>query len=177
MAADVWRVRAHRGRVHHEPLHRNARVRGRGAGLRGSAGRPRWIPDIGRSRLRGTVRRRREQSEDVTRDLMSEYRKDRGREMTQSRPACRYVGPLTLGLAGIALWLLAAGCERGDAKGKGSAAPIPTVLVAVVDQRTVPVGADFVARTEGVPTVEIRARISGVLDQVRFREGSAVKQG
>ena len=38
MAADVWRVRAHRGRVHHEPLHRDARVRGRGAGLHGSLG-------------------------------------------------------------------------------------------------------------------------------------------
>ncbi len=97
--------------------------------------------------------------------------------MTQSRPACRYVGPLKLGLVGIALWLLAAGCERGDAKGKGSAAPILTVLVTEVAQRTVPVGADFVARTEGVPTVEIRARVSGVLDQVRFREGSEVKQG
>ncbi len=33
------------------------------------------------------------------------------------------------------------------------------------------------ARTEAVPTVEIRARISGVLEQVQFREGSAVKQG
>src|SRR6266581_1559701 len=97
--------------------------------------------------------------------------------MTQSRPACRYVGPLKLGLVGIALWLLAAGCERGDAKGKGSAAPILTVLVTEVAQRTVPVGADFVARTEGVPTVEIRARVSGVVDQVRFREGSEVKQG
>jgi membrane fusion protein (multidrug efflux system) len=107
---------------------------------------------------------------------MSEYRKDRGREMTQSRPACRYVGSLKLGLVGIAVLTLV-GCERGDAKAKGSAAPIPTVLVAVVDQRTVPVGADFVARTEGVPTVEIRARVSGVLDQVRFREGSGVKQG
>jgi membrane fusion protein (multidrug efflux system) len=107
---------------------------------------------------------------------MSEYRKDRGREMTQSRPACRYVGPLKLGLVGIAALTLV-GCERGDAKAKGSAAPIPTVLVAEVPQRTVAVGADFVARTEGVPTVEIRARVSGVLEAVRFREGSEVKQG
>src|SRR4030095_4070005 len=41
----------------------------------------------------------------------------------------------------------------------------------------VQVGADFVARTEAVPTVEIRARISGVLEHVRFREGSEVKKG
>src|SRR5207249_8537801 len=36
---------------------------------------------------------------------------------------------------------------------------------------------EFVARTEAVPTVEIRARVAGVLEQVRFREGSEVKQG
>ena len=43
-------------------------------------------------------------------------------------------------------------------------------------QRTVSVGSDFVARTEAVPTVEIRARVSGVLEEVRFREGSEVKK-
>ena len=60
---------------------------------------------------------------------MSEYRKDRGREMTQSRPACRDVGPPKLVLIGIALLLLAVGCERGDAKAKqGSAAPTLTVV-------------------------------------------------
>jgi len=104
-------------------------------------------------------------------------RENRGREMTLSRWTSRAEGPLTLCLVGIAVLTLV-GCERGDAKGKqGSAAPIPTVLVTEVAQRTVPVGAEFVARTEGVPTVEIRARVSGVLDQVRFREGSEVKQG
>ena len=39
------------------------------------------------------------------------------------------------------------------------------------------VSAEFVARTEAVPTVEIRARVSGVLEQVRFREGSAGQEG
>jgi membrane fusion protein (multidrug efflux system) len=80
---------------------------------------------------------------------------------------------------GIALLLLAVGCERGDAKAakQAPAGPTQTVVVVEVPQRTVSVGADFVARTEGVPTVEIRARVSGVLEQVRFREGSGVKQG
>jgi membrane fusion protein (multidrug efflux system) len=74
---------------------------------------------------------------------------------------------------------LTAGCDRGDAKAskQASAMPPPTVIVAEVPQRTVQVGADFVARTEAVPTVEIRARVQGVLEQVRFREGSEVKQG
>jgi membrane fusion protein (multidrug efflux system) len=51
------------------------------------------------------------------------------------------------------------------------------VIVAQIPQQTVQVSGEFVARTEAVPTVEIRARVSGVLEQVRFREGSEVKQG
>jgi len=78
---------------------------------------------------------------------------------------------------GAALLVAFTACDRGDAKAsKQAEAPIPTVLVAEVPQRTVQVSADFVARTEAVPTVEIRARISGVLEQVRFREGSEVKK-
>ena len=44
-------------------------------------------------------------------------------------------------------------------------------------QRTVPIVRDFTARTEAVPTVEVRARVAGVLEQVLFKEGTEVKQG
>jgi membrane fusion protein (multidrug efflux system) len=79
----------------------------------------------------------------------------------------------------MVLLTLGVGCGRGDAKSskQAPAGPTQTVIVTEVPQRTVSVGADFVARTEAVPTVEIRARVSGVLEQVRFREGSEVKQG
>jgi membrane fusion protein (multidrug efflux system) len=82
-------------------------------------------------------------------------------------------------LAGIALLALAAGCDRGDAKAskQAPATPPPTVIVVEIPQRTVQVSAEFVARTEAVPTVEIRARIPGVLEQVRFKEGSEVQKG
>jgi membrane fusion protein (multidrug efflux system) len=36
---------------------------------------------------------------------------------------------------------------------------------------------EYTARTEAVPTVEIRARISGVLEQIHFKEGTEAKQG
>ena len=87
--------------------------------------------------------------------------------------------PMTFLVGIAAVLLLAAGCERGDAKAskQAPAGPTQTVVVVEVPQKTVNVGADFVARTEGVPTVEIRARVSGVLEQVRFREGSEVKKG
>jgi len=99
--------------------------------------------------------------------------------MTYSRRGRWPEGSPTTCLVGIAMLLLAAGCERGDAKAskQAPAGPTQTVLVVEVPQKTVSVGADFVARTEGVPTVEIRARVAGVLEQVRFREGSEVKQG
>src|SRR5439155_1296969 len=43
--------------------------------------------------------------------------------------------------------------------------------------RAAPTLRAFVARTEAVPTVALRARVAGVLEQVRFREGSEVKKG
>jgi membrane fusion protein (multidrug efflux system) len=96
-----------------------------------------------------------------------------------ARLVCTLERPLGRCLVGIAALALAAGCDRGDAKAskQASAMPPPTVIVAEVPQRTVQVSEDFVARTEAVPTVEIRARVQGVLEQVRFREGSEVKQG
>ena len=83
---------------------------------------------------------------------------------------------------GVALLAAFAGCHQGDvAAGKketaAAAVPPPTVIVASIPQQNVEVSADFVAKTEAVPTVEIRARIQGVLQEVRFREGSEVQRG
>jgi membrane fusion protein, multidrug efflux system len=73
----------------------------------------------------------------------------------------------------------AAGCDRGSkAKAAAPAAAPPTeVVVATVEQRSVSIVREFTARTEAVPTVEIRARISGVLEKVLFKEGTEVKDG
>jgi len=71
------------------------------------------------------------------------------------------------------------GCQQRSATASKNPpdAPPPAVIVAEVPQRTVNVSAEFVARTDAVPTVEIRARVQGILEQVRFREGSEVKRG
>ena len=99
--------------------------------------------------------------------------------MTTSRPAHRVERPLGHCLAAIALLALSAGCDRGDAKAskQASASRHPPSSSPRYPQRTVQVSAEFVARTEAVPTVEIRARVAGVLEQVRFKEGSEVQQG
>src|SRR5262245_55398935 len=81
-------------------------------------------------------------------------------------------------LAALAVLVLASGCGRGGgAKEQASAEPVPTVVVTEIPQRTVQLAAEFVSRTEAVPTVEIRARVPGVLEQIKFREGSEVKEG
>jgi len=86
---------------------------------------------------------------------------------------------LFMALAGwvLAAWMLIAGCDRVTASKVAAAPPPPTVVVAPVLVRDTPIVRDFVGRTEAVPTVEIRARVAGVLEQVRFREGSEVKKG
>jgi RND family efflux transporter MFP subunit len=100
--------------------------------------------------------------------------------MSMSRFAFWHESPLRRCLVGVALLALVAACDRGGAKESKSAPaePPPTVIVAEVpQQQTVQIAGEFVARTEAVPTVEIKARVSGVLQQVRFKEGSTVKQG
>ena len=89
---------------------------------------------------------------------------------------------------GLAKSLLAVGllvvttaaCDRAKSAAKSAekAPPPPTpVVVAEVVQHTVPIVRDFTARTEAVPTVEVRARIAGVIERVAFEEGSQVTAG
>jgi len=72
----------------------------------------------------------------------------------------------------------ALGCERGRPAGtaKGVAGPPPAVVVAEVVQKTVPIYMEFVARTDAVETVEIRARVQAFLESQHFQEGTLVKK-
>jgi membrane fusion protein (multidrug efflux system) len=75
----------------------------------------------------------------------------------------------------MALLALTTGCNRSQAV--KAPPPPPEVGVALVEQKDITLQRDFTARTEAVPTVEIRARISGVLEQVLFKEGTEAKKG
>jgi membrane fusion protein (multidrug efflux system) len=69
-------------------------------------------------------------------------------------------------------------CDRTKAKeSQAPAPPAPAVVVAEVVKKTVPITADFVAQTDAVQTVELRARVQGVLERVRFKEGAEVQAG
>jgi RND family efflux transporter MFP subunit len=82
-------------------------------------------------------------------------------------------------LAGAALLLGAClgltGCAHKPPEGPAAAPPPVTVSYPV--QREVTEHADFTARTAAVDSVDLRARVSGYLEQVHFKEGALVKKG
>ena len=78
--------------------------------------------------------------------------------------------------AALALATLLVGC--GDsAQQKAAAPPPPTVTVAKPTQRTVSDYDEYVGRFAALDSVEVRARVSGYLDSVDFKDGQMVKQG
>ncbi len=85
---------------------------------------------------------------------------------------------LHLGIASAlvpGLCLALAGCARAPSEAPAAAPPPVTVSYPV--EREVTDYADFTARTAAVDSVELRARVSGYLDKVNFKEGALVKKG
>lgn len=76
----------------------------------------------------------------------------------------------------IAVLLISPGCKK-SATESGAAAPATAVLVAKVDQKTIPIYSEFVGQTGAMETVELRARVEGILQKVYFKEGAPVKKG
>ena len=74
-------------------------------------------------------------------------------------------------LLGLAL----AACS--DQKQAQNAPPPPTVTVAKPTQRTIVDQDEYVGRFVAVNNVEMRARVSGYLEKVHFRDGQIVTQG
>ncbi len=84
--------------------------------------------------------------------------------------AARFIATIAVAAALFAL----AGCGRGQQQ---SAAPPPPVTVANPVQRTVVDQDEYVGRFVAVDSVEIRARVSGYLSEIRFSDGHMVKKG
>jgi membrane fusion protein, multidrug efflux system len=83
---------------------------------------------------------------------------------------------LTLIGASVLVVFVFAGCGRKSSQTL-VVAPPPVVIVTEVSQRTVPIYSEFVGQTRADETVELRARVEGVLQKVHFAEGSAVRKG
>ena len=77
----------------------------------------------------------------------------------------------------IAASLIASlGCKSKTAHNSAPPPP-PSVVVAAVDQKTVPIYSEYVGQTRADNTVELRARVEGILQKVYFREGAPVRKG
>jgi membrane fusion protein, multidrug efflux system len=78
----------------------------------------------------------------------------------------------------LAASMIGAGCNKTNGKHSDAAhVPPPSVIVASVNQKTVPIYSEFVGQTRADETVELRARVEGLLLKVHFREGAAVRKG
>ncbi|KPJ36558.1 hemolysin secretion protein D [Burkholderia multivorans] len=77
--------------------------------------------------------------------------------------------------AACVLLLALSGCH--DGQGGAPSAPLPEVGVATVVPRTVRIADEFNGRVEAVDAVELRPRVSGYLQRIRYKEGDLVAQG
>jgi len=73
-----------------------------------------------------------------------------------------------------ALIAVATGCSQSAAQPRP---PVPAVTVAPVQTREIVEWEEFTGHTEPVEAVEVRPRVSGYVEQVRFQSGQLVKKG
>ncbi len=79
---------------------------------------------------------------------------------------------------GVAQLLAGCGDRQAQAAGPGAGAmPPPEVSVVTVQPRDLATGFEYVGQTAGSRETEVRARISGILENRLYEEGSRVKAG
>ena len=76
----------------------------------------------------------------------------------------------------LAALSLITGCS-GSHAAPPAAPPPPAVTVAPVSQKEIVEWREFTGHTEPVQSVEVRPRVSGYIQEVRFQSGQLVKQG
>ena len=87
--------------------------------------------------------------------------------------------PIAGALRRVFLIALGASVMAGCAKQQAAAPPKPPtpVVIGKVQQKTMPVQVTAVGNVETISTVAIKAQVSGVLQEVRFKEGDSVHKG
>jgi len=80
----------------------------------------------------------------------------------------------TLPVVAVIAAILLAGCDNKPA---GGAPPPPTVTVSQPLKKTITEWDEYTGRFAALATVEVRARVSGFIDSIHFKDGQVVKQG
>ncbi len=75
------------------------------------------------------------------------------------------------------LGLVLAGCDQPKSPGQAQTPPPPEVIVSRPVAKTFAETSEFVGRFVAVDSIEIRARVSGYLEHIGFRDGSHVEKG
>ncbi len=84
---------------------------------------------------------------------------------------------LTLLCTLLSVAALISACDKPAAGPPGGGMPPAQVSVITVEKRDVPVRYEYVAQTAGYREVEVRARVTGILQKRAYREGAAVTKG
>ena len=92
-------------------------------------------------------------------------------------PTSRLLRSLTVPAALLLLMAGLAGCDVGQPSAKGAPPPPPQVTVAKPAKRLVSDRDEYVGRFVAVDAIEVRARVSGYLDAIHFRDGQLVRKG
>ena len=85
------------------------------------------------------------------------------------RPALRILS--------LAAALLVAACGPSQPPGGFPGFPPGEVTTVIVAPRNLPVSYEYVGQTAGSKEVEVRARVTGILEQKLYQEGAAVRAG
>lgn len=82
--------------------------------------------------------------------------------------------PVGLLITAAALWI--GGCGRANSEPTG-AMPPPEVSVVNVQPQDLPATFEYVGQVAGIREVEVRPRVSGILERWNFKEGAKVEAG
>ncbi|MDR6873999.1 multidrug efflux system membrane fusion protein [Bosea sp. BE125] len=97
--------------------------------------------------------------------------------MIQGTNRRRLLGGLAASVSLAAVIIVNATANHAQGDTPPAAPPATPASVATVEQRDLVAWAEFSGRLEAIERVEVRSRVSGVIEAVHFREGSLVKQG
>ncbi len=89
----------------------------------------------------------------------------------------RFWWGLIIGLLGVVAALVLAGCGQSQSKAAFAGFPPPEVSVLSVAPHNFPVAFEYVGQTAGSKDVEVRARVTGIIEHRLYAEGSPVKAG